>query len=427
IGCFGQKVLLSKNFSLSTRMVTNNEVTIFGHKYKTDKRTNITKNIISKLGRNLHLSLYHPLSHIRQRIINHFYMHFLNRIGNPTFSVYDNISPIVTVAKNFDSLLVPEDHVSRKDSNCYYINQNTLLRGHTTAHQTELISMGLNNFLVIGDVYRRDEINSTHYPVFHQVDGVRLCTVKEVFQNVNILDELRLFEHKGIETDEKQACHTLESVKIMEHELKSTLISLAQTLFGSEVQCKWVEVYFPFTHPSWELEIYHKEQWLEILGCGIIRQKILLNSGAGERIGWAFGLGLERLAMCVYDIPDIRLFWSKDIGFLNQFKVEDPNAVIKYKEISIYPSCKNDVSFWLPENEYYSQNDFYDIVREIGGDYIEQVILKDEFTHPITKKLSHCYTIVYRHMNRTMMKREVNNIHNQIKKLAVEKLHVTMR
>lgn len=93
--------------------------------------------------------------------------------------------------------------------------------------------MGLNNFLVIGDVYRRDEIDSTHYPVFHQVDGVRLCVAEEVFQNVNISDGLRLFEHKGIETDEKQACHTLESVKIMEHELKNTLISLAQTLFGS--------------------------------------------------------------------------------------------------------------------------------------------------------------------------------------------------
>mgnify|MGYP004581101221 CR=1 FL=1 len=62
-----------------------------------------------------------------------------------------------------------------------------------------------------------------------------------------------------------------------------------------------------------------------------MRQEILQKSGAGERIGWAFGLGLERLAMCLYDIPNIRLFWSKDTGFLNQFKVEDPNAAIKYK------------------------------------------------------------------------------------------------
>ena len=62
-----------------------------------------------------------------------------------------------------------------------------------------------------------------------------------------------------------------------------------------------------------------------------MRQEILQKSGAGERIGWAFGLGLERLAMCLYDIPNIRLFWSNDTGFLNQFKVEDPNTAIKYK------------------------------------------------------------------------------------------------
>lgn len=62
-----------------------------------------------------------------------------------------------------------------------------------------------------------------------------------------------------------------------------------------------------------------------------MRQEIIQNSGAGERIGWAFGLGLERLAMRLYDIPDIRLFWSKDMGFLNQFKVEDPNTTIRYK------------------------------------------------------------------------------------------------
>lgn len=81
----------------------------------------------------------------------------------------------------------------------------------------------------------------------------------------------------------------------------------------------------------------------------------------------------------------------------------------------------------MPEDKSYSSNDFYDIVRDIGGDRVEQVILKDEFTHPKTKKLSHCYTIIYRHMERTLSKREVQNIHNQIAKLAAEKLHVIVR
>lgn len=114
-----------------------------------------------------------------------------------------------------------------------------MLRAHTSAHQVELVSTGLNNFLVIGDCYRRDEIDTTHYPVFHQVEGVRLCTADEIFQNVpsNSAD-LQLFEHRGVESPEKQGCHTLECVKIMEHELKSTLLGLAQNIFGSSTYYK---------------------------------------------------------------------------------------------------------------------------------------------------------------------------------------------
>ncbi|XP_072757460.1 probable phenylalanine--tRNA ligase, mitochondrial [Anoplolepis gracilipes] len=406
---------------------TANELVLLGQKYMTDDWTNVTPNIINKLGRNLHIKQHHPLSLLRQRIVNYFYGQFRSKSGTPSFSIYDNICPIVTVIQNFDSLLVPKDHPSRKKTDCYYINQETLLRAHMTAHQEELISMGLNNFLVIGDVYRRDEIDSTHYPVFHQVDAVRLRTSEEIFCKVNNSENLKLFEHRGIESVEKQGCHTLEAVKVMEQELKNTLIGLAQVVFGKEIQCRWVDQYFPFTHPSWELEVFYNDKWLEILGCGIMRQEILQKSGAVDRIGWAFGLGLERLAMCLYNIPDIRLFWSNDAGFLNQFKVDNPNAHIEYKLISIYPSCTNDISFWLPQDGSYSSQDFYDIVREIGGDIIEQILLKDEFTHPKTKKTSHCYSIVYRHMERTLTQKKVNEIHDQIEKTVTAKLNVIVR
>ncbi|KAL0119719.1 hypothetical protein PUN28_007868 [Cardiocondyla obscurior] len=400
---------------------------LLDQKYVTDDWTNITPNIIAKLGRNLHVQQYHPLSLLRQRIVNYFYEQFRSKSGTPSFSVYDNICPIVTVEQNFNSLLVPKDHPSRQKTDCYFINRDTLLRAHTTAHQAELISMGLNNFLVIGDVYRRDEIDRTHYPVFHQVDAVRLRTSQDIFENVNDSLNLKLFEHRGTECAEKQACHSLEAVKIMEQELKSTLTSLAQAIFGKDVQCRWVDQYFPFTHPSWELEIFYNDNWLEILGCGIMRQEILQKCGAVDRIGWAFGLGLERLAMRLYDIPDIRLFWSKDTGFLNQFKIDDPNAVIKYKPISIYSPCPCDISFWLPEDGSYSSHDFYDIVREIGGDFIEQILLKDEFVHQKTQKTSHCYTIVYRHMERTLTKAEVNRIHDRIRLTVGQKLNVIVR
>lgn len=147
-------------------------ITIYDKTYTKDEYTNVTPRIASFIGRNLHNKQYHPLSLVKESISRYFYENFIGRTGNPIFSVYDNLKPIVTVEENFDSLLVPESHVSRQKSDCYYINKKYVLRGHTTAHQAELIRMGLDNFLIFGDVYRRDEIDSTHYPVFHQADGI---------------------------------------------------------------------------------------------------------------------------------------------------------------------------------------------------------------------------------------------------------------
>lgn len=214
------------------RKIPGNEIKLLGNKYHTDDWTNLSPNIIAKIGSNLHLEHHHPLSFVRQRIVDYFYKSYYNRIGNPLFSVFDNLSPVVTTVQNFDSLLVPPNHISRQKSDCYYVNQDTMLRAHTTAHQVELISMGLDNFLMVGDVYRRDEIDATHYPVFHQLDGVRLCTRQEVFQNTQNSNELHIFEPRGNESPEKQACHSLEAVKIMEHDLKTALSGLAKSLFG---------------------------------------------------------------------------------------------------------------------------------------------------------------------------------------------------
>lgn len=173
----------------------------------------------------------------------------------------------------------------------------------------------------------------------------------------------------------KQPVHTIEAVKLMEHELKTVLIGLTKDLFGNSIEYRWVDVHFPFTQPSWELEIFYKDKWLEVLGSGIMRNEILENAGVKNSIGYAFGLGLERLAMILYNIPDIRLFWSTDSGFLNQFNEHKKN--LEYKAVSQYPQCTNDLSFWLPSNtniDDFCLNDFYDLVRDIGGDIVEQVI-----------------------------------------------------
>lgn len=152
----------------STAVKSAATVQVINKQYASDDYTNITPKIMSSLNRNLHLQKNNPLSLVRQRIVNYFYSSFMLR-GNPEFSVYDNLPPVVTTKQNFDDLLIPANHVSRNKSDCYYINRETLLRSHMTAHQSELLKSGLDNFLMIGDVYRRDEIDSTHFPVFHQV------------------------------------------------------------------------------------------------------------------------------------------------------------------------------------------------------------------------------------------------------------------
>lgn len=173
--------------------------------------------------------------------------------------------------------------------------------------------------------------------------------------------------------------------------------------------------------------MFNDDKWLEILGCGITRQEILTNAGVQDRIGYAFGLGLERLAMCLYKIPDIRLFWSSDTGFLHQFNVKSIHDKVIYRPISVYPQCNSDISFWLPKEPIYASNDFYDLVRSLGGDMIEQVTLIDEFKHPKNGSISHCYRITYRHMERTLTQVEVNAVHEKIAKAATETLSVTIR
>lgn len=161
-----------------------------------------------------------------------------------------------------------------------------------------------------------------------------------------------------------------------------------------------------------------------------MRNEILNKAGVYNSIGFAFGLGLERLAMIMYQIPDIRLFWSKDTGFLHQFDEAQLNKNIKYKALSQFPQCTNDLAFWLPAElsmEEFFLNDFYDLVRNIGGDIVEQVSLFDKFTHPKTGRSSLCFRIIYRHMERTLTKKEANEIHAKIGQEVTQKFNVTIR
>uniref|UniRef100_W5LIA5 phenylalanine--tRNA ligase n=1 Tax=Astyanax mexicanus TaxID=7994 RepID=W5LIA5_ASTMX len=361
--------------------INDNSVEVLGRVYPRDDMSNVTAKILSMVGRELHNQSHHPLWLIKERIKDHFYRSYISRSGTPLFSVHDNLSPVVTVEQNFDSLLIPADHPSRKKGDNYYLNRTHMLRAHTSAHQKELVRAGLDCFLLAGDVYRRDEIDSSHYPVFHQMEGVRLFSNHELFAQVENGEDLSLFENGGRRTPQEQERHTLEAVKLVEFNLKRTLTHLIRHLFGEDLEIRWVECYFPFTHPSFEMEVRFQGDWLEVLGCGVMEQELVHSAGAENKIGWAFGLGLERLAMVLFGIPDIRLFWSQDERFLKQFHLSNIYDSVTFQTLSKFPPLFNNISFWLPD-EGYTENDFYDLVRTIGGDLVEKVTLADQFTHP---------------------------------------------
>lgn len=135
-----------------------------------------------------------------------------------------------------------------------------------------------------------------------------------------------------------QACHSTHSSQLVANHLKKNFEALVFDLFSHEkdLKIRWIKAYFPFTSPSWEMEILYQGKWLEIMGCGVMRQEILDRNGHDDKIGWAFGLGLERIAMVLFSIPDIRLFWSKDPRFLSQFS---DGKIKKFVPFSKYPAC----------------------------------------------------------------------------------------
>lgn len=133
----------------------------------------------------------------------------------------------------------------------------------------EILKSGVNEFITFGDVYRRDEIDQFHYPVFHQMEAVRV---------------FKASDFKSPQTD----VHVTATAS----DLKLTIEGLVKYLFG-DVEMRWIDAYFPFTFPSFELEINYEGKWLEMLGCGILMPAILHNAGRRpDEIAWAAGLGL---------------------------------------------------------------------------------------------------------------------------------------
>ena len=245
-------------------------------------------------------------------------------------------------------------------------------------------------------------------------------------------------EYHGVEEVEAIAAHLKRSLELMVNELFSRAKRGATGAAADQpLKVRWVEAYFPFTSPSWELEVFWQGDWLEILGCGITKQDILINADVPNQLSWAFGVGLERLAMILFSIPDIRLFWSNDPRFLGQFSTADD--IKPFVPFSKYPACYKDVSFWLrssssaaggglrSNSQDFHENDMMEIVRDVGGDLVEDVKMIDDFAHPVSGRKSMCYRINYRSLERTLKNEEADRLHEGVRTRLVEKLGVELR
>ena len=220
--------------------------------------------------------------------INNMKNHILDLLISLGFEIVDG--PEVETEKfNFDMLNIKESHPARQMHDTFYVdNKTNLLRTHTSPVQIR----GMLNmqppiaFVSGGKVYRKDD-DSTHLPMFHQIEGIY------VDNNVNFSN------------------------------LKDLIYVIIENLFGDDTKIRFRPSYFPFTEPSAEVDILSEDnKWIEILGCGIVNPKVLDNCEINSKnySGLAFGLGIERIAMLKHNVKDIRDFYKSNLDFLSQFK-----------------------------------------------------------------------------------------------------------
>ena len=260
-------------------------------KFHAQKETEALASIdISLPGTSLEIGSLHPLTQMLDRAIGIF-----RRMG---FALADG-PDIETEWHCFDALNTPADHPARNEQDTFYLPDGRLLRTHTSTVQIRTMESAPPPIRVIapGAAYRRDEVDATHSAQFHQIEGLY------VDQNVSVAD------------------------------LKGTLEFFFRELFGADTAVRFRPHYFPFTEPSFEIDVKSRalksgEQWIEVAGSGMVHPAVFeeVNKARGDNAydpekwtGYAFGLGMDRLAMILFDIPDIRFFTQNDLSFLRQF------------------------------------------------------------------------------------------------------------
>jgi phenylalanyl-tRNA synthetase alpha chain len=228
-------------------------------------------------GRGQNLGSIHPVTKIRRRVEDLF-----KSLG---FQIEEG-PEIEDDYHNFEALNIPADHPARAMHDTFYFPNGLLLRTHTSPVQIRTMEKQKPPLRIItpGKVFRCDS-DQTHTPMFHQVEGL-------------VVDENITFAN-----------------------LKGLLESLLKAFFERDIKLRFRPSYFPFTEPSAEVDIEWNKGWLEVLGCGMVHPKVLQNVGLDSEkySGFAFGLGLDRLAMLRYGVDDLRTLFENDVRFLGQF------------------------------------------------------------------------------------------------------------
>lgn len=335
-----------------------------------------------------------PIAEIANRILASPYFKDLDIIKTPE---------IVPASVSFDLFDFPADHPARSPSDTYYVNGDYILRTHTTVMwYYYLLDESVKKRIAanepvgcfsFGKVYRRDEIDRNHMNVFHQIDGWYLAP-------------------KSVKTIGKK-------------ELEEALGAIATAVFGPKANFRLNQDIFPYTDPSLEMEVEIKGKWVEVVGCGVVKGSVLEKLGVDSLnyTGWAFGFGLERLAIASMNLPDIRLLWSEDERVKRQLKLGN-----EYKEVSKFPPITRDISFVVDKS--FVPNDYFDLIRDIGGDLVEEVALLDKYEDEAkfgSGKISYTYRTVYRSHERTLTTEEITPIQEKITEATMNQFHAEVR
>ncbi len=328
-----------------------------------------------------------------------------NIVGLEQFKDFDiiTIPEIVPASASFDLFNFPPDHVARSKSDTYYVDDKNILRTHTTVmwyyyfQQLEVRAKITENkplgVLSYGKVYRKDEIDRNHMNIFHQMDGLYL--------------------------------HPTSERTITQDDLKEVLANVVKAAFGPDIKYRFNDDNFPYTHSSLEMEVDKDGQWVEVLGAGLVQPGVLekLDVDPNQYNGWAFGFGLERLAIIGMELPDIRLLWSEDPRVVKQLKLGQ-----KFEAVSKYPPVIRDISFIVHNS--FEPNNYFDLIRDIGGDLVEEVQLMDKYENA-TKfgpdRVSYTYRIMYRSPERTLEASEVEPLQDQVYKQTAEQFDAELR